>query len=523
LKDTVSDLSYQIIAEISEKDHRDLEIIFSEYENFSYIEQVPKMKLVIPLPKKLDDKFIYEGNLFQDYDLDYPTIWSMYLSTICYIAGHARISDYRIYQEWMRGKTEDICIKTINFIENTRVENILVNKFPEYWENISKIKAKFNAIWEEKGKEDKENYSKKIFAEHFDPELKNKIKQIKKQICEIKQGNIHEFLHIANKIYNNQTLLEQQILPFHLHHKFDQKITRYQKNCKVKPSGKFEEIVNLCSELWVDQKISEEKMFRKYNKVSKELNFDKVKLGTENFGEYLRLKDETSLFIKKLRTQLKSIKNVIDDPLTEDIGLVEMQKAIQAIASENTNTKIFEQDESRRIEEHWAIVMDTSASMKLSFEDMKKFALCLGETADELNSREGEWGMFCFNNNFVIVKDKDEKYNQKVKSRIGGISNEGLSFIPDAVTMATGLLDQENTQRKYIFLITDGQSIGIPEVENEFSRAIINARKKGINVVGIGIPEGQSKYFTVSMPNDELRKIVAKFINAYIEIAQQNM
>ena len=161
--------------------------------------------------------------------------------------------------------------------------------------------------------------------------------------------------------------------------------------------------------------------------------------------------------------------------------------------------------------------------MRLKFDEMKKFAICLGEAANEVNSKNGKWGFFTFNNNFTIVKDHYENYDQFSKSRIGGIEVSGLSFISDAVKLCSRILHRENIERRYIFLVTDGQALGTYEADTKMREAIEDARKKGISVVAIGMPQGVTKIFSLCMPYEGLRKTVAKFLGAYTLLAGDDM
>ena len=157
--------------------------------------------------------------------------------------------------------------------------------------------------------------------------------------------------------------------------------------------------------------------------------------------------------------------------------------------------------------------------MRLKFDEMKKFAICLGEAANEVNTKSGKWGFFTFNNNFTIVKDHYEKYDQRSRSRIGGIEVKGLSFIADAVKLCCRVLERENVERKYIFLITDGQAVGTLDADKKMIEAVVAAKKQGISIVVIGMPEGITKIFSLCMPYEGLKKTVAKFLNAYTLIA----
>ena len=52
---------------------------------------------------------------------------------------------------------------------------------------------------------------------------------------------------------------------------------------------------------------------------------------------------------------------------------------------------------------------------------------------------------------------------------------------------------------------------------------VSDARKKGISVVAIGMPQGVTKIFSLCMPYDGLKKTVAKFLNAYSLIAGNDL
>ena len=299
--------------------------------------------------------------------------------------------------------------------------------------------------------------------------------------------------------------------------------TRYLKHLNFSPKGEFKQYSEKIGDMFFDEIKNEEKILKKYEKYSENLHFDRIVLSPENLGKYFQLRMDSSNLIKKIRNQVKQVTNTLEDPNTEDYGYIEMQKAIQAISSQSQGISYFEQDQELRYEESWAIVMDTSASMKIQFQDLQKFLICISEAADQINSRGGKWSIHGFNNEFVLVKDFKEKYNERIRARIGGLQNSGLSFIPDAMKLATRMLEDDVNERRYLFLITDGYSMGYNEVDQEFQSAVKLAARAGINVIAIGVPDGMSKYFTISFPHIEVRKTVSKFIAAYTSLAQQMM
>jgi len=72
-------------------------------------------------------------------------------------------------------------------------------------------------------------------------------------------------------------------------------------------------------------------------------------------------------------------------------------------------------------------------------------------------------------------------------------------------------------------LITDGQAVGTIDADVKMQNAIADARKAGINIVAIGIQDGNTKIFSRCIPYEGLRKTIAKFLNAYQMLAQDEM
>ena len=135
----------------------------------------------------------------------------------------------------------------------------------------------------------------------------------------------------------------------------------------------------------------------------------------------------------------------------------------------------------------------------------------------------GSWSLSAFNNNFYVVKDTGESYGQQTKSRFGGIESQGLSFIPDAIILTARTLAQDQDEKKYIFLVSDGQTLGYNDADDYFKQAINVAKSAGVNVIGIGVNDNRSKLFTASFGYEEIGKTVSKFIRSYIAVAEEQM
>ena len=523
MKETIQDMAHQIFFDICEKKPVEIDMFFSDQTNFPRIEYEPRMTVNFPLPREVQGIQILQGNTFSNLETSQETIFSLFFAAICHAAGHAKVTDFKKYKDWMEGKNKKRAYETLEFIEDIRVNEFLRNEFPEYYSEIRKISEFFNTINEKKELEDFKKHSKKIFSETFVKDIKKNRVKLKKEILNLDSKNEEKFIHIADIIYESSNILTDQRLPFEDHFSYPKRIKKWNENITINTEGRFQSMVDRFGDIWFGQLKLQARVRKKYGKISEDLEFDKIDFAPENIGEYLRLKNATHVFLKKMTEQIKMTPNIQDDGSPENIGVLQMQYAIQAIAARNTSIQIFEQDDYRRIDEEWAIIMDTSSSMRLKFDEIKKFAICLGEAADEVNSKNGKWGFFTFNNNFSIVKDHFEKFDQNAKSRIGGIEIKGLSFIADAVTLCTRLLGNDNIERKYIFLITDGQALGIVDADKKMEEAINVAKKKGISIVAIGIPDGNTKIYSMCMPYEGLRKTVAKFLRAYKILADNSL
>ena len=514
-------IAHELFFEICGKKPIDIDTFFLEQQYFPKIDYEPRMTVFFPMPRAIQGLETIQGCAFSDLETYQSTIFSLFLASVCHAAGHAKVTDFKKYKKWMEGKNKKRAYETFEFIEDIRVNEFLKNDFSEYYIEIKKIQDYFYSLNEKKEIQNIKKNSKKVFSDRFVSNIKIKREELQTKIKNLNSDE--EFVKIADDIYESSNIISDFRLPFADHYSHPKRIEKWIENINLSCEGEFLNIVERFNEVWFEQLKRRAKVRKKYGGITEDLEFDKIDFAPENIGEYLRLKNATHLFLKKMSSQMKMTPNVMDEGMPEDMGLLQMQAAIQAVAAQNNSIQIFEQDDYRRIEEEWAIVVDTSSSMRLKFDEMKKFAICLGEAANEVNSKNGKWGFFTFNNNFTIVKDHYENFDANSKSRIGGIEIKGFSFIADAVKLCSRILERENIERRYIFLITDGQALGTYEADKKMEEAVEAARKKGISVVAIGMPTGVTKIFSMCMPYEGLRKTVARFLGAYTMLAGDDM
>lgn len=493
-----------------------IEVIFSKRTQFPIIKFDPELEIVIPLPRKHDEKYVLEGMMFDNDHNGRKNLWCMFLATIYHLASHACVSRYSIYDQWRKNKTEDICLRVIDFIEDVAVERYISHTSPEIFENIKNINFKFMQQIQATSSKSPAVYDLKISG--FDNE--EKIENIRTDLLN-RQDDIISF---ADLLYKNRELLPKQNLPYCELYDTTQTLRVEEKSPDFEPFGVFKENIERLDELWLIDEQLKSKLLRTYGKYLKDLNFDSVVIPQGNFHNFTQLKENASPLLRRIRQQIRMVANLVDEPRTDQIGYLNMQLAIQAIASEGQSTDIFERDEIKRVEEAWAIVVDKSASMSLRFDQIKEFAVCVSESANELAGKSDAWALFSFDNNFQILKDFKEKYNHEVQARIGSLENNGLSLLPDALELTRRILSNDPRERKYIFVITDGHSSGYERINQHLTKIAKKLDASGISLIAIGVSKSTSKRFRNSIRgSSDLKQLVAKFITAYKTVSSDDM
>ena len=379
-------------------------IEFSRDIQYPVLKSISSTSVVMPLPKSLDEKYVYEGWFFDDSESGRKSMWTLFLSTIYHLAGHAAISNYQKYEKWVKNKTMDNSWKVIDFIEDAAVERYINHSEKEVLENIKSVDARLLSLQPESmGK----NILKQKNKSYSSERAEKRQEDIKKKILE-KVGNDDKdsILLVADYLYRNRELLPRQILPYREHHKEYWPFKFEHKTISLVPMGEFAEQAVKLDELWEAEEQSRKKMIRRYKKHLKNLHFDNIIIPPGNLQAYTQTKSITLPFLRRIRQQIRMISNLMDEPKIDQIGYVDMQMAIQSIASEGQSTDIFERDELRRGEEAWVILVDRSASMGLRFDRLKEFTICMSESANELTGKYDAWALYSFDNKFQILNPK---------------------------------------------------------------------------------------------------------------------
>lgn len=513
--DTFFDYAYKLFYKFSEVKPEDFGIIFSRNTTYPLLESLKDPFMVIPIPKTVNEKYVYEGMVFENTPEDRRNMWSLFLATIYHLAGHAATLPYAKYQKWVKRKTPETCWQVIDFIEDILSERYIYHKDEEVWKNLVEVEKRLldnNMI----------KLTTRVGQFASRPTFQtlcggSKVASIKEEIIQnIGKSDFEEkLLSIATLLYENNELTHKVTLPFQDHHKLSWSPKVEKPGLKFEPFGIFDEQIEELDRLWEINVHMKSKILKRYHKYLKNLHFDSIVIPPGNIQEYEKMKSKSLPMLRRIRQQLRLVSNLVDEPKIDQIGYIDMQMAIQAIASEGASNEIFHRDEQRRGEEAWVILIDKSASMQLRFDRLKEFAVTLSESANELTGKSDAWALYSFDNNFYILKDFKERFNQETKARIGSIEKGGLSLLPDAIELASRALADDQRDRKFIFVITDGHPSGYEKVQEAFSKTMKKTEVSGITLVGIGVTKAVTHKFRNNARATDLKELVIKFITAY--------
>jgi hypothetical protein len=228
------------------------------------------------------------------------------------------------------------------------------------------------------------------------------------------------------------------------------------------------------------------KMLTKMSRASRNLNISGVGFPVMDYVSFNGLQIELAPQIRGIIDRVRMVKNVFDENMFEETGNIDLQVAIQAIASETPRRDMFIKDEKLLKDESWTILVDSSLSLDGSSKQLKEVSICLAETAQAVLS-SNPWGMFAFSDQLFCIKDFAETYDNQVKARIGGLTQRGLSQIPDAIRACRNLIAEHSKDRNYLILVSDGIPCGYAGIEAEFAASIKELGKYSIDVAAIGI------------------------------------
>jgi Mg-chelatase subunit ChlD len=132
------------------------------------------------------------------------------------------------------------------------------------------------------------------------------------------------------------------------------------------------------------------------------------------------------------------------------------------------------------------------------------------------------WTFFAFSDKFYILKDSTESYSKRTRARIGGLKFEGLTYIPDAITIAGKMLAKRFEEQRVLILISDGWPYGYTNMPISLKETIDELVKKNVIVIGIGVEtERMGSFFRLHSSIYTPKDLVKKFASTYAHASEK--
>jgi hypothetical protein len=271
---------------------------------------------------------------------------------------------------------------------------------------------------------------------------------------------------------------------------------------------------------WESKEAAEKKILQLYKALGSGSRFRSYEFPKEDFSEYIYAKAVVSSPIRRILDRLRLLKNLSGEDYRHEIGSLDMQEAIQVVASKSRRTDVFVRDELQSREDTWAILIDASRSLSSFKGEVRGITLCLSEVARNLFPNQSAWGAFAFNDKFYIVKEFSENYSNRTRARIGGLGQGGMTYLADALMLTAQALKKRAEESKLIVVVSDFFPSGNVGAEDALRACVKKIENSNIGVIGIGVQSRAVKnYFRMNCVVSDPFELMKKFVNAFFEFS----
>ncbi len=269
---------------------------------------------------------------------------------------------------------------------------------------------------------------------------------------------------------------------------------------------------------WSREKAKHEKILDRYEELISLTKFKSIGFPTEDYTQYLRAKTTTKSSTRRLIDSLMVAFDALDEDPRKMFGVLDIQEVIQVMASKSPRMDVFMRDENISKSHAWVILLDASKSMGYIGDDVRNLCICLADTAKELLIDPTSWGIYAFNDRFLILKDTTERYGPKIKARIGGLRFEGLTYMPDALRLAGEILKRRAENLRLLTILSDGRPYGYSNVTVALGETLEFLEKVGMVVIGVGVKTNRMEnFFRVNCNVKDMRDLAKKFSHLFLD------
>jgi hypothetical protein len=264
------------------------------------------------------------------------------------------------------------------------------------------------------------------------------------------------------------------------------------------------------------QKERQEKILTKLQPYIKYTRFKSMSFPEEDYTQYLRARSLVQGTSRRLLDILRSVYNYLDEDPRQEMGQLDLAAVIQSLAANKPATDVFNLDEFLQPSFAWSIVYDVSNSMQVKGEYGRALAIAVAEAAKELMMDATSWSFFGFSDRLYVLKDSSESYSKRVKARIGGLRFQGLTYIPDAITIAGKMLAKRFEEQRVLIVISDGWPYGYQNMPVSLKECVDDMIRKNVIVIGIGVDtERMGNFFHLHSSVYTAKDLIKKFGSVY--------
>jgi hypothetical protein len=557
------DFAWSTTLQVTNKPYSEIKIILHDDLRYPYLGKDEKgYVLHLIKPKRLDNTHVaFQGLRFI---LQNPThkkiIWYLFKASVYHLSLHTLLSNFTVYSKWARGKQLNLATFVISLVEDAIINKNLKNFYE--WMIPETVYANVISYLRMKNAEELPNDVSRIMASTLlscnigkvKGEIKNDLRIDVEAITSMLQKigekpTADEKIDYATKIYDaisvyGQTFEVPSLLYTESHGTndmfYNQRIpeegeiqallTETLKT--VRPEFANEQKLNAALQTleggdahraltgWLEREKIKLKILKEYIENGKNTQFEDFTFPMEDYAEFQRRREILGSPIRRILHQLRLLKNISGEDFKQESGFVDLQEAIQVIASKSQRTDIFVREELQTREDAWSILIDASQSLNMFKGEVRGIALCLAEVAKLLILNQNSWGMYAFNNKFYIIKDFTEKYDARVRARIGGLTHGGFTYLPDAILLAAQALKGKLEEAKVLVVVSDFFPAGYEDAEEKLRENIKKVERMGVGIIGIGVNSSAVKrYIRTSCVVEDPYDLIKKFTKAFIEFS----
>jgi len=567
------DSAWFISYEITRKTPGEVKILVRDSIPFPFLDR-DEQGFVICLPnlRKLGGKTVeYQGMIFDLEDETHDQIiWSLFKSSVYYLSLYIVASNVKVYSECVKGKDKEIALNAINLIEDA-VINAYIKAFhktllPEitFANALSYLLLKPAGFIRNEGV----RFASSILSCYKTGMIKGKISERMLRDTKDVVGMLRGLEDETVKAYldsENQSDDEEESLTVKAEEKarvfseIYERLSNYSNSFPEVPSFLYmnhptrnsifysetdapaeDEINRVMEEIthrlnlkidfnlnamkseaaqalwdWAAKEKKKEKILNKYKVLGEGTRFKRFLFPKEDYAEFLRRKEKHSKTIRRIANRLAVYYNLTGDDFRRETGVIDLQQAIQVVASQSQRSDIFMEDTLRDRGQSWAILVDVSLSLRNFAGDVKDVLLCLSETSRKLRF-PFPLGIFAFDDKFYVVKDFAEGHARSICARIGGIEHSGMTYLSDGLKVAAEALKKQREEQKILIAVSDGFPTGYRNAVEETKEQIKRILRSGIHMIGMGIASERIKEFfpvncVVASPFHLMRSFVDTF------------